>query len=70
MPQPLKSTTRFSSQLNKLPTSSLGSGSELSDMDGINELGIEVEILTPENNQDQPVLPKFSNLSKNTFEKL
>ncbi|MBW0512328.1 hypothetical protein O181_052043 [Austropuccinia psidii MF-1] len=54
MPQPPGNSTEF----NELKTSAPESGSEISDMVSSDELGIEVERLTLENNQDPPVLPE------------
>ncbi|MBW0534631.1 hypothetical protein O181_074346 [Austropuccinia psidii MF-1] len=47
---------RNSTELNELQNSAPESGSEMSDMVSSNELGIEVESLENENNQDPPVL--------------
>ncbi|MBW0463871.1 hypothetical protein O181_003586 [Austropuccinia psidii MF-1] len=55
----MQQTTIFSTQLAQLSNFSPESGSEISDMDSSNELGIEVESLEPENNLDPPVLPEF-----------
>ncbi|MBW0462662.1 hypothetical protein O181_002377 [Austropuccinia psidii MF-1] len=54
MPQTPGNPTKF----NKLQTSASGSGSEITDMVSSKELGIEVESLAHENNQDPPVLPE------------
>ncbi|MBW0481313.1 hypothetical protein O181_021028 [Austropuccinia psidii MF-1] len=54
MPQ----TPGNSSDLNKIQTSSPDSGSEISEIISSNELGLEVESLGHEINQDPPVLPE------------
>ncbi|MBW0507204.1 hypothetical protein O181_046919 [Austropuccinia psidii MF-1] len=64
MPQPMPQAPRISEQLNQLPTSSPESVSEISDMVISNELGIELEILAHENNQDPPVIPESFILSQ------
>ncbi|MBW0509636.1 hypothetical protein O181_049351 [Austropuccinia psidii MF-1] len=58
MPQPLPQTLGNSTEFNELKTSSPESGSEISDMVSSHELGIEVESLEHEINQDPPVLPE------------
>ncbi|MBW0547393.1 hypothetical protein O181_087108 [Austropuccinia psidii MF-1] len=47
-----------STEFNELPASAPESGSEISDMASIRELGIEVESQSHEDNQDPPVLPE------------
>ncbi|MBW0470516.1 hypothetical protein O181_010231 [Austropuccinia psidii MF-1] len=59
MLQPMPKTKGNSTELNKLPASSPESGSKISYMVISNQLGIEVESLSHENNQDPPVLPEF-----------
>ncbi|MBW0515668.1 hypothetical protein O181_055383 [Austropuccinia psidii MF-1] len=62
-------------ELNQLPTSASKNGSKISDMVSSNELGIEVESLVHENNQDPQFLPEcehkfmlnINNLSKPDF---
>ncbi|MBW0587971.1 hypothetical protein O181_127686 [Austropuccinia psidii MF-1] len=45
-------------EFNEQPTSAPESGSETSDIASSHELGIEVEIQSHEDNQDQQVLPE------------
>ncbi|MBW0556220.1 hypothetical protein O181_095935, partial [Austropuccinia psidii MF-1] len=53
MPQTLPNSTGFHEQTTSAPES----GSEISDMVSIHELGSEVESLEHESNPDPPVLP-------------
>ncbi|MBW0535628.1 hypothetical protein O181_075343 [Austropuccinia psidii MF-1] len=57
MPQPIPQSMRNSTEFNEIQSSAPESGSEISDMVGSNELGIKVESLLQENNEDPPVLP-------------
>ncbi|MBW0548806.1 hypothetical protein O181_088521 [Austropuccinia psidii MF-1] len=59
MPQKLPKSPGNSTEFNELQTSAPERGSEISDMGGSHELGIEVESLAHENNPDPPVLPEF-----------
>ncbi|MBW0525495.1 hypothetical protein O181_065210 [Austropuccinia psidii MF-1] len=63
MTQTLGNSTEFHEQRTSAPES----GSEISDIVSSHELGIEVEIQSHENNQDPPVLPESSKLSKTYF---
>ncbi|MBW0464240.1 hypothetical protein O181_003955 [Austropuccinia psidii MF-1] len=72
MPQPMPQTLGNLTELNELPASGLESGSEISYMVSSNEVGMEVESLEHENNQNPPILLEcahklilnISNLSK------
>ncbi|MBW0512098.1 hypothetical protein O181_051813 [Austropuccinia psidii MF-1] len=51
-------TPENSAHFNELQTSAPESGNEIYDLVSSHELGIEVESLAHENNQDPPVLPE------------
>ncbi|MBW0478618.1 hypothetical protein O181_018333 [Austropuccinia psidii MF-1] len=70
MPQPIPQITGNSTEFNELQTSTPGSFSEISDIVSSNELGIKVESLAQENNQDTPVLPvSFMSAEPPSFQK-
>ncbi|MBW0469725.1 hypothetical protein O181_009440 [Austropuccinia psidii MF-1] len=69
MPKPLLRTLGNSTESNELQTSAPESGSEISDMVSINELGIEVESLAHETQPPSSQKPNFKRYEKEeTFE--